>query len=314
MGLFQRLTSPQFGSQDYTWAQGLPPKDADHLVGLVAKALNQEGIEANYDGRGAFIVAGGAQWGLNNLAIVCRTNPRDTWAGFALEHIRKMKAAGQVPQGPIDPRILFLSLQPAEGFWWPDLLASYPEVLPGIAVLPAEDFPSHVGKILDPGRIEEFGGMEHTLAIARANLRQRPFDAQAAYVEPDDPTSAVHFFSPVIEHDHFIASKVTMLDEHIPGNPPGSWPDNGVIVAVPHRALLFFHLPVSAGVVKVIHTMARMTADMFRDNPGQISPDLFYIAPDGARERLTQWSPDGLNVNATGRFEEVLLRLGMVQD
>jgi hypothetical protein len=106
----------------------------------------------------------------------------------------------------------------------------------------------------------------------------------------------------------FTASLVLVVDEVVARYGYRVDPDVGLLVAVPHRHQLAFHVPSDGAVVAAMNALVRLAGAGYRDAPGAVSPDVYWWRP-GRVERVSRATPDGARVEVGAELSRVLMRL-----
>jgi hypothetical protein len=229
----------------------------------------------------------GATFGLDGLSRTLLTQPveRRCWAQVVDDHVSRLLAAIDGPDEFAAPlaellsrtylRLYDRSTLPEGGPW------TYGrELAPGILELVALDCPETV-TVYPDARVAE-----HGLATLRraglANLRR---------VRADERTE-VRGVQVLGGESVYLASTVLLLPEVVLRTTGEARLDRGVLVAMPCRDQLLYHVPRDHGVLDALSTMAGLAADRYTDSAGAISPHVQWWR-DGKFEPLTEPAPGG---------------------
>src|SRR5690606_24677423 len=154
MSLFRRGRHVEDGPADPHLAP-LSVTQADQLTGLACEAFAALAIEVAPDGEGA-LETEDASYGLTNLAAPVSRLPRRKWAKAVRRHVRTVvEAMEHDPDVDDDDGLLLFKLRPISHVEDPPSYA--PEVLPGILLVAAVDYPTHVQELLSDDHVEEYG-------------------------------------------------------------------------------------------------------------------------------------------------------------
>ena len=284
------------------------------LAALARGAFAERGLETLYDGAGCLIGADGHRFGLSNLSVAIAKLPRTEWPGLVAEHARAMASTQTV----VEPRSLeqardMLLLRLCDGGQIPPDWSTYAtEVLPGIVVLAALDYPTHVSHLTREDALEPYGGWAAVEPVALENLRRLPAPNHFSTQAGPEPDSTVHVFH---SEDFYGASRFLVLDELLKTTLLVERPANGVLVAVPNRHMLGVHIVTGVGVVEAMRGLLQLSTTQYDASPGPLSPHVFYRAADGHTQQVSHTGPDGqLVVEVTGRFEATWRSLGLLAD
>jgi hypothetical protein len=186
----------------------------------------------------------------------------------------------------------------------PAAVQGAPEPLPGLVMATAVRRGDQVD-FVPTFSMDDLGGVNVVWATAKKNVES--LHGVQIGREPVDPsrddTEVVYLWG----DDPFVASRVTVLSWLIEelGLAPAT---HGALVALPHIRSLMLHVVKGAGVLKVQRAMAALAAQRFA-RPGvrqAISPDVYFVAPDGRGQRVAHSSADRMELHVTGAFGEVL--------
>lgn len=246
----------------------------------------------------------GAQFGLDGLArrMVDPSVTRSSWPTVVDEHVRRLTAAVDgpnefdVPLEDLLPRT-YLRLYdpeslPDDGPW------SYRrEAAPGVLELLALDTPDAVGVFND----------EHVARYGLDLLRRAGY-ANLRTVQPD-AREQLDGVQVLVGESMYLASTALVLPEVVLRTTGEAILRNGVLVAMPFRHQLLYHVPRDGEVVAALHAITRLAGLGYSDGIGQISPHVFWWN-DGEFTRLTELTGENtMRVIVSGEFAEVFTRL-----
>lgn len=186
----------------------------------------------------------------------------------------------------------------------PGVVQGAPQPLPGLVMATAVRRGDQVD-FVPTFSMGDLGGADVVWATAKKNVES--LHGVQIGREPVDPsrddTDVVYLWG----EDPFIASRVTVLSWLIEqlGLAPAT---HGALVALPHIRSLMLHVVRGAGVLKVQQAMAALAAQRFA-RPGvqqPISPDIYFVAPDGRGQQVSRDSANRMELYVTGAFGEVL--------
>jgi hypothetical protein len=292
----------------------LSVQDAATLATLARRAFAERGLETLYDGAGTLVGADGHRFGLSNLSIAIARAPRQDWPGMIDEHASAMASTQRVvePRSLDEARNLLLLRLCAGDQIPPDWSTQAIEVLPGIVVVAALDYPSHVSHLTRADALDPFGGWAAVEPVALGNLRRLPAPHHFSTQAGPEPDSTVHVFH---SDDLFGASRFLVLDELLKATLLIERPANGVLVAVPNRHMLAVHVVTGVGVVEAMRGMLQLSTNQYEASAGPLSPHVYYRASDGHTQQVSRPGADGrLRVEITGRFHETWRTLGLLTD
>lgn len=285
--------------------------DANVLIGLVADVLREHGIHAVYDDAGA-LVAGEVRFVLGPSAAVAAQAGRQSWPALVRRHVANMLAAHAEPEPETleDARTLLLPKLRALSDLPQPRPAYVEELLPGVGVVAALDYPSHVAEVHSDDVITRLGGWETIREIAVTNLRSLPDPTISDLLgdpDRDDATVQVLMFE-----DFFGAARVLRLQELLSGIGIEQ-PRHGVLVALPHRHLIAVHVVRGEGVIPALRAMATLSLGEYRTGPGPISPHVYFCRALETRQQVTVLADgdDSLTVTLHGAFGQTLQELGL---
>jgi hypothetical protein len=247
--------------------------------------------------------ADGRQFGLGSLARRL-ADPRvqaKRWPAIVDDHIRRLLASVNGPDEfdvPTEDLLgrTYLRLYEAgslpEGDWW-----TYGrEALPGVLELLALDLPDSVATFNDEQVTKH--GLTRLRAAGLANLRREEADERATYDGVE-----------ILVGSMFMASTALVLREVVLRTTGEAHLPNGVLVAVPFRHQLLYHVPRDEGVVDALNAMAGNAAAGYDTEVGPISPHVYWWR-EGGFHQVTYRDGDGrIEVRVEGEFGEMFTRL-----
>jgi hypothetical protein len=177
-------------------------------------------------------------------------------------------------------------------------------VLPGLVEAPVVVHRDGLARFLSTDAYDQLGGESVVWSTARDNLRtigHLRVDRQRVY-EPLADTTVVF-----LSGDSFVASRVGDLTWVI-DQLDAVYRPMGVLVAVPDNTTLIFHVVTGEGVLAVTLPMATSAQRLFTEAGDRgVSPQVFYVAPDGRAEGIVRYQPGQAPVtDTTGLLGELL--------
>ncbi len=254
----------------------LSEAEAARLRTFVREAFAERGIEVTGE-PGRVTTDSGWRFGLSNLAAVCHNDSRGPrcWRSLVDEHVdrvvRSMDGAQALRALPHERLLaqLYPRFIPSE----PALLKAFgygPPSVPGLLEVLALDLPETVD-MLTADSLSDLGDITALRDRAFQNLRAVRVDKHKVVRDKDGS-----HFDVLMGSSYFIASLALVLDEvarrctkHAPAR-------DGILVALPHRHQLAFHVIRDRSVAASLHTMARFAAVGFEQSPGALSPTVFW--------------------------------------
>ncbi len=300
VGIFNRKHEPA----DEPFDEALPEltvSDAQRLRDLVRIRMATEGYEVTVYA-GHVEDADGWQFGLSSLArrLADPSMPAKRWPQVVDDHIGRLLASVNGPdefdvatEDLLDRTFLRLYGVEAlpEAGWW-----SYGrEVLPGVLELLALDLPDSVATFNDDHVAKH--GLDRLRAAGLANLRREQVEDRATYDGVE-----------VLVGSMFMASTALILREIVLRTTGEAHLPNGVLVAVPFRHQLLYHVPRDASMLNALNSMVGNAAAGYDTEVGAISPHVYWW-DDGEFQQVTQRNDDGIEVRVEGGFGDVLTRL-----
>ncbi len=249
----------------------------------------------------------GRTFGLGNVASSCRHDERGErgWREVTATHAARTVRAMDAPSP-------FETMTPAQLY-----AATYVRLMPthdlapfrvdyarpvvdGLSEVLNVDLPESVATYLDE-HVEQFGPLSDLRRAGLANLRQVPVDAHEVLARDGGRVDVL------LGDSMFLASTLLVLD-HVLAREGVAVGPSGVLVAVPFRHQLDVHVIEDLSVVASLSLLAGFARAGYDDAAGQLSPDVFWWR-DGALERLTVNTPDGIRIEAGPEFTQLLNNL-----
>ena len=237
-----------------------------------------------------------AQNGLENLAQMCAPHTPLEWPAIIDLFMRicltikhdEMPTDFETVKSQIKMRLFPLDTK------LPDVSVSFPECSEFNTVL-VIDYPETIGTVTNE-TIEKWPVAKsqlYDLALQNVWEQDKP---EVRILETNEGTELIEFRSP----SFFISSHALMLDRHLTRPTP-----NGVLVIIPTRDNVFFHIIENLKVVGEITRLIRIASKFFEDGPGSVTPSLLWWR-DGKLINLPYELGDKLNFFPPPEFVEVL--------
>jgi hypothetical protein len=255
------------------WASFFSLGEWEAFIREVQRYFDDRGVAYHIDGGMVNMEDGSQQYGLGNLAQMCRQLKRHDWAAFIQSHFSTME---QSEQETHDLELKIGDFMQVKGMLMVRVMADdsiptdFPLVsrvdLPGTISFIVFDLPSTVRSVR--GNEAEVWGRdaEELFAIALDNVR-RNAQPDVSHQELKDGQEAIIFSG----ESFYIASHALLLEEH-----PECLGPHGALVAIPHRHCLITYPIQSIDVVQVVDVMGMVAMGMEREGPGSISPKLYW--------------------------------------
>ncbi|MGW4893600.1 hypothetical protein ACWEQL_15260 [Kitasatospora sp. NPDC004240] len=210
---------------------------------------------------------------LYNLAELCRRSDPRAWPQVVEQHFRALDGAVGATPDDADGmlRTAYLRLVPDDAFP-PEAEAAFSYVRPvaqGLREALALDLPDAV-RLLDDRAVAPVG-LERLRAAGRANLVREPVTYEV--VEGREGGAPLHIVS---GDSMFVASKALVLDEVARALTGRELPEAGALFTVPSRHFLVFHPVAGPEAVGAINDLAAFGLGAYQDNPGPLSPRLYW--------------------------------------
>lgn len=282
------------------------------LTEIATEAFRSNGIDVTSLGDGQLTTPNGEHFGLHNLATqAARSNPGE-WPELAGNHAATLAQARKTQDAgaPIGPDQIYLKLRPVA-----DLQAEpgYPmdSPFPGVLAPLVADYPSHIAEMFNLDQVSHLGALDLLRRIARTNLARLPVpEIDRVVSDPNVPNSVVHILS---GDDFFVAARALVLDDLMHKAGLGSGAAHGYLVAVPNRHSLAVHVLAGVGVVRASQFMAWYAQENCENSPGPISPELFYLAPDGQGQQVTDCVNTPNSLMVVGPLADAFRQLGLIE-
>jgi hypothetical protein len=279
------LRDPEF---DFLTAQ-----EGARLRRLAQEAFAEAGVEVVPHAQ-HLEASDGRQFGLWNLAAGCGQAPggEREWPEIVRAHVATVLRSvegpdvGEMPAeevlGSVHLRVMGTSAMPPEWREW----YSHARPLAGdlVEVL-ALDLPESVTVLRDEdvARI----GEDRLREAGRRNLLAAPVDSYEVAGEPG--SGALHL---VEGESFFTAGKLLVFRELLQATTGETDLPYGVMVSVPTRHLVVFHPVEGVDVLDAIQRLTGLTASMFNDAPGGVSPFVYWWR-DGELTQLSGFDDQG---------------------
>jgi hypothetical protein len=276
----------------------LSEAEAARLRTFVREAFTERGIEVTVE-PGRVTTDSGWRFGLSNLAAVCHNDSRGPrcWRRLVDEHVERAVRSVAGPQAlrvlPHERLLaqLYPRLVPSD----PSLLKAFgygPQSVPGLLEVLALDLPETVD-MLTADSLSDLGEITALRDRAFQNLRTVRAEKHRVVREKDGS-----HFDVLVGGSYFIASLALVVDEvarHYAKDAPAP---HGILVALPHRHQLAFHVIRDRSAAPSLHTMARFAAVGFEQSPGALSPSVFWWH-EGSFTRVATQDDAGLHIKLT---------------
>jgi hypothetical protein len=299
----------------------LSVEQADALRRLSELAFAAHGVPVQSDGRD-LLRDGPRVYGLMNLARMVAREPWSQWPALLDSHAAAMVAVDSPePKEPVVQRDQWLLKLRA--------LVDLPEQpdfdvvsgLPGLAALPAIDYPDRVAELLSRATVLDYADPDEFRTQALANLRSLPApDVQPVLVDEDEPDGTVFA---LVSDDYYGAARALVLEDVIEALPDVGTSPHGYLVGVPHRHLLLVHPVTGPGVYAAIQAMVNIVGNTHDESPGPITKDLYFIPTDAFElglyphdeiaQRITLYQEDKVMILVPGHLEHALGQLGLLE-
>jgi hypothetical protein len=301
MGLFSRRGQREDEPADETLPE-LTVAGAQRLRDLVRASMAGAGYEVTVYA-GHVEDADGRQFGLGTLArrLADPGLPARRWPRLVDDHLRRLLAAVDGPDVfdvPTDDLLdrTYLRLYEADALPEDDRWRTYArEPIPGVLELLALDLPDLVATFND----------EQVARHGLARLREAGIRNLQREVAEDRVT---HQGVEILVGSMYLASTALVLPEVLLRTTGEASLPNGVLVAVPFRHQLLYHVPRDEGVVEALNTMAALASAGYEKEVGPISPHVFWWR-DGAYHQITFREDERIVIRVEGEFADVFTRL-----
>jgi tetratricopeptide (TPR) repeat protein len=167
-----------------------------------------------------------------------------------------------------------------------------PLVLPGLVMATAIFRGSQVD-FLSPSSMRDLGGEALIRSMATANLRSlAPARVRAYQVSGQPADCVIHCLWTT---DPFTPARMCDIDSLLRAVPDARQAPYGLLLAVPAYNLGYLHIPRDPSVLSALAAMASAAKahyDSIQETV-KVSPDVFFIAPDGQAQQVTHPGKDG---------------------
>ncbi|MFD8391088.1 hypothetical protein ACFV2N_18285 [Streptomyces sp. NPDC059680] len=186
----------------------------------------------------------------------------------------------------------------------PTLLKAFgygPQSVPGLLEVLALDLPETVD-MLTVDSLSNLGEISALRDRAFQNLRAVLVDKHKVVRDKDGSHVDV-----LMGGSYFIASLALVLDEVVLRYTKDAPAPDGILVALPHRHQLAFHVIRDRGVAPSLHTMARFAAVGFEQSPGPLSPSVFWWR-EGSFTQVATQDNTGLHIKLSREAMDLAAR------
>lgn len=309
MGIFRRgerregVDTPRDGEFAF-----LSEAEAARLRTFVREAFAERGIEVTVE-PGRVTTDSGWRFGLSNLAAVCHQDSRGPrcWRTLVDEHVDRVMRSMDGPQAlrALPHERLLAQLYPRFIPSDPALLKAFgygPQSVPGLLEVLALDLPETVD-MLTADSLSDLGDITALRDRAFQNLRAVRVGKHKVVRDKDGS-----HFDVLMGGSYFIASLALVLDEVVRRYTKDAPAPDGILVALPHRHQLVFHVVRDRSVAPSLHAMARFAAVGFEESPGALSPSVFWWH-EGSFTRVATQDSVGLHIKLTQEAMDLAARL-----
>lgn len=283
---------------------------ADALRQLAEQAFTARGVPVKSDGKDV-VRHGTHVYGLTNLSREVAAAPWSEWQRLIDGHADAMVAANITPKesATIGPEQWRMKLRPVADLPQ-ELDFDSPSGLPGIVALPAIDHPSHVAEMMGLDRVREFADLDTFRHRAVDNLRKLPPPVEIIRHTPsdDDPDSEVAL---LLFDDFYGAARALVLDHVLREFLKVESPRHGCIIGLPARQQLLVHVPRGQGVLAAIPYLVNVSDAMYREEPGPITNELFYVPWLGASQQITRHDEGEVQILVNGALQGTMAKFGI---
>ncbi|MDQ0930522.1 hypothetical protein [Streptomyces turgidiscabies] len=286
----------------------LSEAEGARLRALVRAAFAARGIEVTAE-PGHVITHLGWRLGLSNIAAVCHNDSRGPrrWQALVDEHVDRCVRSLAGPQAlkALPREELLARLHPRFIPGEPRLLKAFgygPPSVPGLLEVLALDLPQTVDMLTEDS-LAELGELTSLRDRAFQNLRAVRVDKHRVVRDKNGSR-----FDVLTGGSYFVAGLALVLDEvvrrYVKDAPAAP---HGLLVALPHRHQLAFHVIRDAGVAPSLHAMARFAAESYEESPGALSPSVFWWYK-GTFTQVARQDDAGLHIQLTEDAMELAAR------
>ncbi|MFF3918479.1 hypothetical protein ACFYZB_34400 [Streptomyces sp. NPDC001852] len=285
----------------------LSEAEAARLRTFVREAFAERGIEVAVE-PGCVTTDTGWRFGLTNIAAVCHNDSRGprSWRKLVDEHVDRVIRSMAGPQAlrVLPHERLLAQLYPRFIPSEPALVKAFgygPRSVPGLLEVLALDLPETVD-MLTADSLSSLGEMTALRERAVQNLRAVRVDKHKVVRDKDGS-----HFDVLVGGSYFIASLALVLDEVVRRYTKASPAPHGILVVVPHRHQLAFHVVRDRDVAPSLHAMARFAAVGFEESPGALSRSVFWWH-EGRFTQVATQDIAGLHIKLTQEAMDLAAR------
>ena len=287
------------------WATFFSGEEWAAFVATVHAELGRLGLQGEIDEHGTLTFPGEAgQYGLANLAQMCRDTVRDVWPELVADHFRQLIAtkARDTDSLGFDAAapLLRLRIWAAE-----DMPADAPIVARDLAddllLVLTLDLPESVASV-SAEQVADWGRDEDELfALAGEQTREDP-DTEFHRMEHPGGVDVI-----LAASDSFFAASQILWPARLLGD---AMDEHGALVAVPNRHLAVLLAIEGLGVMEAVGTLVPLVATRYEEGPGSISPHLYWVRDGEPLLRIpVAIGEDGAQIFPPDEFVELLNRL-----
>jgi hypothetical protein len=220
----------------------------------------------------------GRQFGLWNLAAVCKTLPERDWASAVDKHVANLLRPGDDLDGMTDAELetcTYLRLVERAGLpnldWHPSATPIGEDMLALLSV----DLPETVSTPSEEAWAQR-GGLDRWLRIGRANLLAllAGDDIEHQRIEVGDQG----WFDVAMGDSFFVASTALLTEELVRRFDPAAETPHGVLVATPFRHQVAWRIiDGTTDSALALNNLFRFAMLGFADAPGPLSQDVYWV-------------------------------------
>jgi hypothetical protein len=292
------------GEPDETYPY-LTAAQAAAIRSLVRSAFAENGLEVVVHSDHVVATDGG-QYGLANIAALCHSLPRRDWPAATRRHVESVLRAVATPvpdELSVEDVLSRVFVRVMGTASLGDLTRlTYRRDLGGDLVeLLALDYEDHV-VLLDDEALARFD-LDAVRHAGVANLLAEPF-GEYETVKADRRSC----FGVVLGESVYTASRLLTMDDVLRRTLGDVSNPDGLLVCVPTRHQLAFHVLKDASAVPALEAMAVFAATGYSDGVGSVSPYLYWMN-GGELAQLSRVEEGALHLDVGGGLAAVLERL-----
>lgn len=285
------------------WANFFSLVEWEAFIREVTHYFDDRGIAYRVDDGMINLLDGSQQYGLGNLAQMCRQLGRKEWSALIRAHFATMEQSEQ------ETRELELKIgdfMQVKGMLLVRLMsdasvpADFPLIsrvdLPGTLSFLVFDLPSTVRSVRRDEAAVWGRSTEELFAVALENVRRTVLPDITRQELKDDQQAVI-----LTGESFFVASHALLIEDH-----PECLGTHGALVAVPHRHCMITYPINGAEVVKVVDVMGIVALGMEREGPGSISPKLYWYHRGRYLELPFEFTKDAFNFYPPDEFTAML--------